>query len=58
MIALRPQLLVQLPDRETLRLLEDVEPLRTVAQRPGVHVFLIEEGRAARYDAATGKFES
>lgn len=58
MMPLRPQLLVQLPDRDTLALLEDVEPLRLVAQRPGVHVFLIEESRITRYNAATGEFES
>lgn len=40
------QLLVQVPDVETLNRLLDVEPLAVVAREPAVHVVIIREGKA------------
>lgn len=50
------QLLVQLPDEDTLRTLLDAEPLRQVASNPGVHFFVIRDGQVTRHhpDAESG----
>lgn len=42
------QLLIQLPDGETLTELLDAQPLREVARRPGCSIFVIESGRVTR----------
>lgn len=42
------QLLIQLPDRETLTELLDVQALRQVARKPGCSLFVIESGRVSR----------
>lgn len=38
------QLLIQLPDEDTLRRLLDVPALREVARESGVYLFVIEDG--------------
>lgn len=42
------QLLVQLPDRESLTELLDAHSLREVARKPGCSLFVIESGRVTR----------
>lgn len=38
------QLLIQLPDEDTLATLLDAKPLREVVSQPGVHAFVIRDG--------------
>ena len=48
------QLLVQVPDEETLHLLLDAEPLRRVASRSEVHFFVIRDGEVTEHRPEAG----